>query len=313
MKNRYPLPVYIIFKLLGFIPSCAAWSISSVLGTLLYRILKKHRRIVKTNMRLSFPDKRPHQIEKLARRVFINNIMVLFEGGWSLHLSPSDFDTHFTIDGRTHLTNTFKRKKGVLLLTAHIGNWELLPISAKMLGIKANIIYRPLDSNVLNKFFKYSRTRFGSVAVPNKKAMRPIMKALKQNECVSLLMDQNVDVYEGVFTDFFGRPACTSKGLAMLALRTGAAVVPAFLIRNGKNEFLVKMGPEIPLIQTGSSQKDIYVNTVQYTAAIEDIVRQYPEQWLWLHQRWKTKPIPPAIKGSASLFSICFTFSISTM
>jgi KDO2-lipid IV(A) lauroyltransferase len=122
--------------------------------------------------------------------------------------------------------------------------------------------------------------------------MRKVLGILKQGEVIVMLMDQNVDWYEGVFVDFFGRRACTNKGLALLARKTEAPVVPVFLIRK-ESGFIVEIGQEVPLIKTGDKTKDIEANTQQYNKIIEDIIRRYPDQWFWVHQRWKTRPYQP--------------------
>jgi len=122
--------------------------------------------------------------------------------------------------------------------------------------------------------------------------MRKILQNLKQGGLIGILMDQNVDWYEGVFVDFFGRRACTNKGLALLALKTRAPVIPIFLVRE-KTGFRVEIGEEIPLVKTGDKIKDIEANTQQYNNAIEAFVRRYPDQWFWVHQRWKTRPYWP--------------------
>ncbi len=225
---------------------------------------------------------------QLAVQVFKNLGQILFEIGWSLRLSVDDFSSHFDITGLSHYRNAFNKKKGVLLLTAHIGNWELLPIIGFMAGCPVNIVYRPLDSKPLDQFFIKTRTRFGAKLIITLHSMRKIMKALNQGEAVVLLMDQNMDWYDGVFTTFFGRRACTSKGLALLALKTGAPVLPVFLVRE-ESHFNAEFGPEIPLIKTNDKIRDVEDNTQQYNDVIEAFVRRYPDQWFWVHQRWKTK------------------------
>lgn len=188
-----------------------------------------------------------------------------------------------------HLRRAHAKGKGVLILTLHMGNWELLPPIFIYQGFGASMVYRPLDFKAADDFFLHYRRRFAANPIPKKKSMRRVLEALKRKECVGILLDQDSGLTAGVFADFFGHPACTNKGMALLALKTGAPVIPTFLIRRGMG-FEIHIGPEIPLIRIADKEKGIQLNTAQYNQALQDIIRRYPEQWLWMHQRWKNKP-----------------------
>ncbi|MBE9547675.1 MAG: lysophospholipid acyltransferase family protein, partial [Proteobacteria bacterium] len=150
-------------------------------------------------------------------------------------------------------------------------------------------IYRPLDNPILENLITYVRACKGNKPLPKDRATKQIFRRIKRNEVVGTLLDQNMAWQEGVFVDFFGRPACTTDGLASLALYTEAPVIPAFMVRmeNGKYRFI--MGEEVEIINTGNPERDALTNTQNFTKIIEDFVRRYPDQWLWIHQRWKTK------------------------
>jgi KDO2-lipid IV(A) lauroyltransferase len=178
------------------------------------------------------------------------------------------------------------------VLTGHFGNWELLSVIGAMLSYPLSVLYRPLDFKPLDRFFVKLRTRFEGKLIPLKRSMFAILKSLGRGEMVVLLMDQNVDWYEGVFVDFMGHRACTNKGLALIALKTKAPVIPAFLVRE-KEGFTAKFLPEIPLTISGDKTRDVEDNTQQYNQVIESFLRRYPDQWFWLHQRWKTRPYQP--------------------
>lgn len=281
------------FKCIGLIPKDLGPRVGGFLGRLSFMANKKHREIALNNLTLAYSnEKSPHEIRSLAKKVFENLGKIVFEVGWFARLNRRDFDKHFRIDGLSHYDNAFKKKKGVLLLTAHLGNWELLTIFSGMTGYPVDIIYRPLDFRPLDKFFVNQRTRFGGNLIPKNRSMRRILKVLQKGNTLGFLMDQNVDWYDGVFVTFFGRRACTNKGLALLALKTQAPVVPIFLVRE-ESGFSVKIGPEVPLIKTGDKRKDIEANTQQYNDVIEAFVRRYPDQWFWVHRRWKTRPYRP--------------------
>jgi len=277
-------------RTIGLIPRKWSYFIGNFLGQLWFGFDKRHRHVALDNLAHAFGDKMtPVEIKRLARQVFKNVAQIIFEIGWSMRLSDEDFDTYFSINGLSNLQTAQKKQRGVLLLTAHIGNWELLPVTAAMINLQAGIIYRPLDFLALEKFMKYIRIRFGAKVIPKRHSTRKILKSLKQEESVAILLDQSTHRNKGVFVDFFGRKTCTNKGLALLALKTGAPVVPVFMVRE-KSGFRANFLPEVPLIKTGDIPKDVEANTLQYNRVIETFIRRYPDQWFWVHRRWKVQP-----------------------
>jgi len=287
MMNNF---ITLLFRFTGLIPRSWAVKIGDFVGAGLYAVSRKHRQIAIENLTRVFgSSKNKHEIETLCRDVFKNLSQIVFEMGWSLWMREKDYRKYFSIEGMDNAIKAQKQNKGVLLLTAHMGNWELAPCVSSLFGHDISIIYRPLDFLPLDRFFVHFRSRFGAKMIPKEGAMRSVLRSLKQGAAVVVLMDQNVDWYEGVFVDFFKEPAATNKGLALLALKTEAPVIPYFLVREGSG-FKVVIGDEVPIIKTGDKTKDIEVNTQQYNRIIESFIIQYPEQWFWVHQRWKTKP-----------------------
>jgi KDO2-lipid IV(A) lauroyltransferase len=279
-----------LLKFLGLFSRRWVARIADFLGGILFNVAKKHRRIVLDNLTYAFGhEKQPEEIEKIAQQVFINLVRVVLEIAWSLQLDERRISKHFKIDGYHHIKPAYEKGKGVLVLTAHFGNWELLSVIGGMIKFPQSVVVRPLDFKPLDHFVFKLRTRFGGKIMPKQRSFRKIIRRLHRGEMVYLLMDQNVDWYEGVFVDFMGHRACTNKGLALLALNTGAPVVPVFMVRE-KSGFRAEFGPEIITVQTGDRQKDIEINTQEYNRVIENVVRRYPDQWFWVHQRWKTKP-----------------------
>ncbi len=282
--------IKILFKLIGLIPRKLAFRLGNLMGQILFLADRKHRKIALNNLTYAFGhEKNPSEIQILARRVFKNLGQIIFEIGWSLRLEGKDFQKYFNIQGLSNYTNACEKGRGVLLLTAHMGNWELLSIIMAMAGYPVSVLYRPLDFSPLDCFFAMIRGRFGAELISSAQSMGKILRSLKYGKTVGMLMDQNVDWYEGVFVDFFGHRACTNKGMALLARRTEARVIPVFLVRE-KSGFTAEFGSEIPLIITEDIRKDLEANTRQYNRIIEDFVCRYPDQWFWVHQRWKTKP-----------------------
>jgi Kdo2-lipid IVA lauroyltransferase/acyltransferase len=279
-----------IFSALGFIPRPTAIRLASVIGHIWFLVDRRHRIVTIENLTHVYAHEiSSREIRSLAIRIFQNLTMILFEIGWSLRVTKKDFYKFFRIVGFENLRSAYGKGKGVLALTAHIGNWELLMLSAGFLGVPMSAIYRPFDFKPLDRFFADLRKRYGAKLYPKSRAMRKILRSMRDRELVGFLMDQNTNVQSGVFVDFFGKPACTHKGMALIALGTEAPVISAFLVREDAG-FRVEFGPEIPLIRTGDKDKDIIENTKQYNRVIESIILRYPEQWFWVHRRWKTKP-----------------------
>jgi KDO2-lipid IV(A) lauroyltransferase len=274
---------------MGIIPIPVADFFARVLGRLWFRIDKRHRNITIDNLTWAFGREwSEEKIEQTARQVFVNIASMLFEVAWSARLSKSRFLSHFTVKGLRHVKAAHAKGKGVLVITCHMGNFEMLIPAIEGTGLKGYAIYRKLDFEPLEHLIRRLRQRFGVTMVPMRGAARKIDAILRAGGVVGTLLDQNVDWYQGVFVDFFGRPACTNSGLAALAIKTKAPVLPMYTMRKNR-EFLIEFLPEIPLEDTGDRIKDLENNTQNYTAAIEAMVRRYPDQYFWVHNRWKTK------------------------
>jgi len=297
MKNVIDALIYrfirVFFIIIGLIPARAAARLSSVLGRIWFVVDRRHRKVAINNLTIAFGDEMSNvAIRRLARRNFIFLASILFDIGWLVRVKKKDARPLFTIRGFDHLKAARKKGKGVLILTAHFGNWELLIMAADLIGMPMSAVYRPLDFKPLNRFFVELRGRFGAKMFPKAGASLGILRSLRKNELVGILLDQNANLRTGVFVDFFGKQACTNKGLSMLARSTGAPVIPAFLVKHG-GRFHVEFGPEIPTSRTGNLNADILTDTRNYNHVLESIIRKYPEQWFWVHNRWKTRPPGP--------------------
>ncbi len=194
------------------------------------------------------------------------------------------------IDGNEHLKAALASHGRALLLTAHLGNWELLTLANRLLGYPLTVVVRPLDSAVMNAAAERLRRKTGVEIIAKRDALRPILAALRDGRVVGILLDQNASRREGVFVPFFGRAASTSRGLAVLAVRTGTPVVPVFIRREGPGRHRVVIRPAVGVPETSDVESAITELTARCTAAIEAAVRETPEQWLWLHDRWRTRP-----------------------
>jgi KDO2-lipid IV(A) lauroyltransferase len=247
-------------------------------------------------LRLAFgSEKSEVEIRRIGRDVFKNLGNLLFEIGWMIRLKPKQFGHYFEVNGWQNYHYAMKNGKGTLVLTAHMGNWESLPVISALSSHPVNIVYRPIDSAVLNRFFEISRSRFGARMIPakrSKRAMSKIVKRLYNGECVAMLMDQSVNYKKGVIVDFFERAIPTNNGMALIARKTRSPVVPLFCARTEKG-FLLEFGGQIPFTETGDKVKDIEINTQAYNDAIESFIRRFPAQWFWVHRRWKRAPYCP--------------------
>lgn len=288
------------FRIIGLLPRHTAKMFSRWLGRAWFILDRRHRDVAINNLTYVFGyEKSPTEIRQMARRIFANLVLVLFEIGWAYRSSPREVARHIRIDGLLHLHQAYRKGRGVMVLTGHLGSWELLSDAAGILGYSINVIYRPLDFKPLDRFFGHLRSRSGARLFPKASAMRKVLRSLQNNELVGTLLDQNSVRRAGVFVDFFGKSACTNKGLALIVQKTRSPVVPIFLVRES-DKYRMIIGPEIPLVLTGDKSRDVEENTRRFNRVIESMIRRYPEQWFWVHRRWKTRPLNEAAYASPS-------------
>ena len=283
--------ITISFKILGYLPLAYLRQLGRLIGRLFFLIGTRHRTIAIKNLTYAFGHKKgTDEIRNIARKVFESLMQIPFEMTLIPRLQRKDMESLIKVEGLHHLDRAYRKGRGVLVLTGHIGNWELIPAVVSLLKYPISIVARPLNLKPLDIFVSKLRTWHEGKIIPKKFSMRTVLKSLQQGDLVGVLLDQNANRRDGVFVDYFGRPASTTKGFALLALKIKAPIVPVFLVRTNKQYKIWSM-PEVPLSESGDKTKDIEVNTQAYTRIIESVVRQYPEQWFWLHQRWRTMPI----------------------
>jgi len=288
-----------IFACMGILPKSWRDRLGDALGKLIYRFDHRHRKVVLKNLTTAFgQEKTPEEIRDIAIRCFKNLGRICFDIGW-ISVSKKTLDI-YEVQGAQNLYRAHQQGKGVLIVTAHFGNWELLREAGhyvqQRFGWQSSIVARRLDFLPLERFFLEVRSRLGTLVLPTRRhTYKKILEILADRHSknhVVLLNDQRVDWYEGVFVDFLGQLACTNTGLARLAKQTGAPVVPLYVIRTEKG-FIAQFQPEIPWIPTGDDYWDMAENTQRYNKNIEAMICQYPEQWFWVHNRWKTPPWCP--------------------
>ena len=260
-----------------------------ILFSLFYHLIAKSRLIVLHNLQRSFPEKDTKEIIRIAKGVYRHFAIVAAEFFDLPSITKENIHKWVEVDGLENYHAAIAKGRGVLSLVAHFGNWELMTIAVPFYAQPMHIVYRPLDNPVFDNMVEYVRTMQGNELIPKGGSGKRIMELLKENQIIGILSDQNVAAYEGVFVDFFGRPACTGVGLAVMAMRTGAPVVPAFMARQKSGKYKLILKPAMEAVCTEDYQADLQINTQRFTKIVEEIVREYPDQWFWFHQRWKTK------------------------
>ena len=268
--------------------SIAAW-LGRRFGDLGYALLGRRRRIALSNLAGAFPSLTTHARRRIARRSFQHLGMVLTEGLFVLHQPLARVTEQITLEGIDHVREVFDRHGRALVLTAHLGNWELLTLAPALTGYPLTVVARALDSAALNVWADRVRRTAGVDVVDKREALRPVLAALRRGRLVGVLLDQNTSRREGVFVPFFGRLASTSRAIAVLALRTRTPIIPAFTHRLVPGRHLITIHPALPL-PSDNDDAAVLALTARCTAVIEDAVRAAPEQWLWAHDRWRTQP-----------------------
>ena len=278
-------------KILGLMPRRLSRAFGIGLGLAVYLVHARLRRVGMRNLALAFPEKTELERARILRGVFISLGRQLAEVCQFPKYTLENVEQVVVYDGLENYERAYARGKGVLFLTAHFGAWELSAFAHSLHGHWLHVVMRPMDNPYLDRLIQSYRTMHGNKTVGKDDFVRGLLAAMKAGEIVGILMDTNMTPPQGVFVNFFGIPACTASGLARIALRTDAAVVPGFTIWDeALGKYRLRFDPAVELVRTGELEADIVANTQTFTKVIEDYVRKYPEQWLWVHRRWKTRP-----------------------
>jgi KDO2-lipid IV(A) lauroyltransferase len=290
MKHRIEYAAARLFiALFQLLPIGLALRFGAMLGRFFYYLDRRHREIALNNLEAALGrEKGEEERKRIALGSFENLGRSVAEVCRFQRTAGADLQKRVEIEGWDHYRSALDQGKGVICLTAHFGNWELAPAGLSFHNYQMYIVARALDNPYLNRMLNAWRERNGNRILNKKTAADEIVRLLRKGATVGFLLDQNTARKEAVFVDYFGMPAATHKGLAILALRTGAPVLPAFIIRQGEKHKLMIEKPLEP-VRTGHLQNDVYETTALFTKKIESYVRQYPDHWLWVHRRWKTK------------------------
>jgi Kdo2-lipid IVA lauroyltransferase/acyltransferase len=283
--------VWAVLKTLGILPRPVARGLAAGVARALYATMPKLRKTAEFNLRLAFPDWGEAQRAAVIRGMVRNLGWMAAEFARLPRHTKKNIEQVVVLDGHENFLEGQGRGKGVLYLTGHIGAWELSSYAHALYGFPLHYMARPLDNARVNALVNEYRCLSGNRPVFKNDSARTVLKILRESGTVGILADQNTMPEEGVFVDFFGKTACATTGIARVALHTDAAVVPGYAVWDeGMQKYRLRFEPPVELVRTGDSERDVFENTQKFAKVIEGVIRKYPEQWVWVHARWKTRP-----------------------
>jgi KDO2-lipid IV(A) lauroyltransferase len=287
-----------ILKSVSLLPRAFAVKAGLAVGALAHAILPHLRRHAEMNLRLAFPDMDECERQRIKHGAFRNLGRLLGEISQFPRLNPYNIASIVEYEGLENYRDAVAERRGVILLTGHIGAWELSVYAHSIYGHPMSFLKRNVDNPLVERLAESYRSRYGNRGIDKKGSVREVLKTLKSGGVVGILADLNASREEGVFVDFFGVEACTTAGIATLALRTGAVVLPGYIVWDEKVRIhRLHFEKPIETIDTGNQKEDVIANTARYAKVLESIIRRYPDQWLWIHRRWKTRP-----EGEAEIY-----------
>jgi Kdo2-lipid IVA lauroyltransferase/acyltransferase len=288
---------------LGLLPRPIARATGAAVGSIAWHLFGRLRRVGLRNLEIAFPDRPLSERRRILRTLY----RLL---GWQMaefcrmpHATKESAESLFRYEGLEHYLAARAKGRGVLVLTGHLGAWELSSFYHSLMGYPMGMVIRRLDNPLVDAFVNRIRCLHGNRVLHKDDFARGLLQAMHRGETVGILMDTNMTPPQGVFVPYFGVDACTGAGLARIAQHSNAAVLPGFMLwEPAEQRYVLHFGPELELVRAGDaqsgSQSDTIANTALFTATIESWVRRYPEQWLWVHRRWKTRPA-----GEESLYA----------
>ena len=280
-----------VLSILGLLPRSTAVAVGRTLGRIGYLCAGKLRQTGARNLEIALPQSDAAEKERILRGCFESLGRMLGEFSQLPSITPKQLSEIVDSEGLEHLQAAQARGRGVILFTAHLGAWELSSFALSAFGHPLSFMVRRLDNDVIEGMIDRVRTRFGNRTLDKNAVSRQALRELNEGGTLGMLPDVNMLAREGVFVDFFGTPASTTSMLAKLALRTGAAVIPIFVPWDEtRGRFILRLEAPLVVERTGDEAEDVQRLTASFMNRIEAVVRDYPEQWLWIHKRWKTRP-----------------------
>lgn len=291
--------VRIVFAALGLFPLRISMAIGRGIGRALSRLIPRLRKTAERNLEIAMPG-----LSYEKKREIISGTYGSLgrQMGFVSHFprfKPEDIRELVEVVGKDeNFDPAFAEGRGVLFFTGHFGSWEVFSLLPAAFGYEINILVRRIDNPYVEDFVDSLRSRFGAVTLGKRKSGRRLYRILENGGLLGILADLNAQLHDGVFVDFFGVPASTTKSIAKIALKTNTVVLPAFAVWDEeKGRYVVHLEPPINYAISGDRERDIFELTREITETVERFVKRYPEQWLWIHKRWKTRP-----KGEEGLY-----------
>jgi len=282
---------WLFIHILGILPRSLARIAGAFIGAVAYALLGRLRRVGLRNLELAFPAMPASERPRILRTEYRNLGWLLAEFCKMSSYTPASASRFIRYEGLEHYLAARDRGKGVLVLTGHLGAWELSSFYHSLAGYPMGMVIRRLDNPLVDRMVNQIRCAHGNRVLHKDDFARGLLAAMRTGDTVGILMDTNMTPPQGLFVPFFDIPACTASGLARVALKTGAAVVPGFLLwEESERQYVLHFYPELALTNTDDAEADATDNTARFNAVLEDVIRQYPSQWLWMHRRWKTRP-----------------------
>lgn len=283
--------VWLILKTLGALPRGMARGFAASVTRLVFAFQPKLKKTAEFNLRLAFPDWTEAQRKDTIRKMVRNLGWMAAEFARLPRLNKNNIEEVVVLEGHENFLEGQRRGKGVLYLTGHIGAWELSSFAHSVYGYPLHYMARPLDNKRLDALVNRYRCASGNQPIFKNESARVMLKILKDAGTVGILADQNTLPAEGAFVEFFGELACTTTGIARVALHTDAAVVPGYAYwDDASKKYKLRFERPVQLIRTADTEHDVRENTRRFSKIIEEIIRKHPDQWVWVHQRWKTRP-----------------------
>ena len=286
------LALRLVVGVIGLFPLRASMAIGENLGKATVALFPRLSKTAIRNLEIAFPNISDSEKRRIAKGTFRSLGRQLGFVSHFKRFAHEDIRNNVEVIGENeNFRGPMESDRGVILFTGHFGSWEVFNLLPGAFGYDLNILVRRIDNPNVEKYVDSLRTRFGAVTLGKKEARRGMYRLLEEGKALGILADLNAQHRDGVFVDFFGVPASTTASIAKLALKTDAIILPAFAVwEESKGRYVVYLEPAIEFEKTGDTEKDILQITQKITEIVERFVREYPEQWLWIHKRWNTRP-----------------------
>jgi KDO2-lipid IV(A) lauroyltransferase len=283
--------LWFVVRVIGALPRSIARKLGEGIGALAWWLLVRLRNVGLRNLQIAYPEKNARERRDILRGEYRSLGWQIAEFCKMRGYTAAVASAFIRYDGLERYLAARNEGKGVLVLTGHLGAWELSSFYHSLMGYPMSLVIRRLDNSLVDSFVNDIRSLHGNRVIHKDDFARGLLTAMHQGKTVGILMDTNMTPPQGVFVPYFGVEACTATALARVAIKTGAAVLPGFLVwEAAEKKYVLRFGEQLKLVKTSDLESDIVANTALFTVTIEAYVRRYPEQWLWVHRRWKTRP-----------------------